>query len=56
MFIVSICNDKKWLPKFFYKEKCVLHYEILQLYLRLGLKLLEFDQSQGLKPRVELST
>ena len=32
---------KKLMPKFFYKEVYVLHYENLQLYLRLGLKLNE---------------
>ena len=29
---------KKLVPKYFDKEKYVLHYENLQLYLRLGLK------------------
>ena len=44
------------------KKKYVLHYENLQLYLRLGLKLkimhrvLEFSQSQWLKPYVEFNT
>ena len=47
------------MPKFFGKEKHVLHYENLQLYLRLGLKLyrvLEFNQSQWLKQYVEFNT
>ena len=48
-------------PNFFDKETHVLHYEILQLYLRLGLKfkkihrVLEFNQSQWLKPYIECS-
>ena len=33
---------KKLLPNFFGKEKHVLHYENLQLHLRLGLKLKKF--------------
>ena len=45
----------------FDQEKWVFHYENLQLYLRLGLKLkkyiaLEFDQSQLLKPHVGFNT
>ena len=32
-------NVKKLVPNFFDKEKYVLHYENLRLYLRLGLKL-----------------
>ena len=49
----------KLLPNFFYKEKYVLHYQNLQLYLKLGMKLkefhcaLEFNQSQWFKPYVE---
>ena len=41
---------KKLVPKLFDKEKYVIHYENLKLYLRLGLKLktihhmLEFNQ------------
>ena len=47
---------------FFDKEKYVIHYEKLQLYLRLGLKLkiihhvLEFNQSQWLKQYVDFNT
>ena len=47
---------------FFDEEKYVLHYENLQLYLSLGLKvqkldhMLEFNQSQWLKPCVEFNT
>ena len=50
------------MPIFFDKERYVLHYKNLQLYLRLGLKLnkihrvLEFNQSQELKPYVEFNT
>ena len=45
-------NVQKLVPNFFDKEKYILHYESLQFYLRLGLKLkkihrlLEFNQSQ----------
>ena len=53
---------KKLVPNFFDKEKYVIHYKNLKLYLRLGLKLkkihhvLEFNQSQWLKQYVELNT
>ena len=49
---IPIGNVKKVVPNFFDKENYVLHYEHLQLYLRLGLKLkkihrvLECNQSQ----------
>ena len=36
---IPIGNFKKLVPNFFDKEKYVIHYENLQLYLRLGLKL-----------------
>ena len=36
---MPISNVKKLVPKFFDKEKYVIHYENLLLYLRLGLKL-----------------
>ena len=38
----AIGNIKKLVPNFFDKEKYVIHYENLQLYLRLGLKLKKF--------------
>ena len=50
------------MPNFFDEEKYVLHYENLELYLRLGLKLkkkhriLEFNQSQWLRPYIEFIT
>ena len=50
------------MPNFFDKEKYAIHYENLQLYLRLGLKLkkihrvLEFKQPQWLKQYVEFNT
>ena len=53
---------KKLVPNFFDKEKYVIHYKNLKLYLRLGLKLkkihhvLEFNQSQWLKQYAELNT
>ena len=58
---IPIGNDKKLVSNFFDKEKYVIHYENVQLYLRLGLKLkkdrvLEFNQSQWLKQCVELRT
>ena len=36
---IPISNLKKLVPDFFNREKYVIHYENLQLYLRLGLKL-----------------
>ena len=56
LYNILIGIVKKLTPNFFDKEKYVLHYENLQLYLRLGLKLkamhhvLEFNQPQCLKP------
>ena len=57
---IPIDNVKKLVPNFLDKEKCVIHYENLQLYIRLRLKLkkkvhtvLEFSHSQWLKPYVE---
>ena len=53
---------KKLVPNFFNKEKYVIYYEELKLYLRLGLKLkkihriLEFKQSQWLKQYVDFNT
>ena len=52
--IITIGNIQQLVSNFFDKEKYVVHYENLQLYLRLGLKLkkihhvLEFNQSQWL--------
>ena len=59
---IPIGNVKKLASKFFDKEKYLLHYENLQLYLRLQLKLkkihcvFEFNQSQWLTPYVEFNT
>ena len=39
LYNISIGNVKKLVHNFFDKEKYVIHYENLQLYLRLGLKL-----------------
>ena len=47
------------MPNFVDRGKYVIHYENVELYLRLGLKLkqihpvLEFNQSQWLKPYIE---
>ena len=52
LYNTPISNVKKLVSDFFDKEKYILHYENLQLYLRLGLKLkemhrvLEFNQSK----------
>ena len=62
LYNIFIGNVKKLVRNFFDKEKYVLHYENLQLYLRLGLKLkkihciLEFNQSQQLKSYIEFNT
>ena len=59
---IPIGTVKKLAPNFFNNKKYVIHYENLQLYLRLGLKLkkthrvLEFNQSRWLKPYVEFNT
>ena len=59
---IPIGNVKKLVPNLFDKEKYMIHYEKLQLYLRLGLKLkkihpvLEFKQSQWLKFYLEFNT
>ena len=39
LYNIPIGNVKKVVPNFFDKEKDVLHYKNLQLYLRLGLEL-----------------
>ena len=39
LYNIPTGNVKKLVPNFFVKEKYVIHYEHLQLYLRLGLKL-----------------
>ena len=54
-FKINNCNVKKLIPTLNDKEKCVLHYRNLQLYLSLGLRLkkvhrvLEFSESPWLK-------
>ena len=59
LYNIPIGSVKKLVPNLLVKEKYVIHYENLQLYLRLGLKLkkihrvLEFNQSQWLKQYVE---
>ena len=62
LYNTPIGNIKKLVPNFFDKEKYVILYENLQLYLRLGLKLkkihgvLEFNQSQLLKSYIKFNT
>ena len=52
LYNIPITNVKKSVHSFFDKEKYVLHYKNLQLYLRLGLKqkkihcVLQFNQSK----------
>ena len=59
---IPIGNAKKLVPNFFDKEKYMIHYENLKLYLRLGLKLKKIDrvselnQPQWLKQYVEFNT
>ena len=56
---ISIFNVNKLVSNFFDKEKYAIHYENLQVYPRLILKLKEihcvweFNQSQWLKPHID---
>ena len=62
LYNIPTGNVKKLVPTLFDKENYVLHFENLKQYLRLGLKLkkiqhvLEFNQSQWLKPYIEFNT
>ena len=62
LYNIPIGNIKKLVHNFFDKKKHVIHYENLQLHLRLELNLikkhlvLEFNQSQRLKQHVEFNT
>ena len=59
---MTIGKVEKLIPNLRDKEKYVLHYRNLQLYLKLGLKLkkihraLEFSQSKWLKPYIAFNT
>ena len=48
LYNIPIGNVKKLISNFFDKEKYVHHYENLQLYLRLGLKLKKYVAYQNL--------
>ena len=62
LYKIPIGIVKKLVPNFFDKEKYVLHYKNLHLYLRLRLKprkihrVLAFNQSQWLKLYIEFNT
>ena len=55
LYNIPIGNVKKLVTNFLDKEKHVLHYKNLQFYLGLVLKVLEFDQSECLKPYTEFN-
>ena len=42
LYNIPIGDIKKLVPNFFDKEKYVIHYENLKIYLRLGLKLKKY--------------
>ena len=46
LYNIPTGNVKIFVSNFFDKEKFVLHYENLQLYLRLGLKLKNISRSR----------
>ena len=62
LYNIPLGNVKKLVSNVFDKENYMIHCENLQLYLILRLKLkkihcvLEFNQSQWLKPYIEFNT
>ena len=56
LYNISIGNVKKLLPTFFDKEKYVLDYENMKLYLRLGLKLKKNTSHIGIQSIVMVKT
>ena len=47
LYNILIANVKKLVPNFFDNKKYVVHYENLQLHLRLGLKLKKYIEFQN---------
>ena len=62
LYNIPIDNVKKIVPNFSDKEKYIIRYGNLKLYLSLGLKakkihsVLEFNQSQFLNPYIEFNS
>ena len=63
LYNIPTDNVRKLVSDLLDEEKYVIHHENLQLYLRLGVKLgvkkhrvLEFNQSQSLKPYIKFNT
>ena len=62
LYNIPIDNVKKIVPNFSGKEKYIIRYGNLKLYLSLGLKakkihsVLEFNQSQFLNPYIEFNS
>ena len=42
LYNIPISNFRKLMSNFFHEEKCLIHYENFQIYLRLGIKLKKY--------------